>query len=174
MVINGVKAVQNRRFFGVIAMAKINTRQLALGAVFAGAASLLSGCAGDVTSSSSAVGGTASSKNSVAQSSSSIKASSSSVKASSSASGTVFVPPAEVEPTPPVLMMAINAGGAAATLKGVQYQADAYFTGGEALAGNATIVGTNEPAVYLSERYGAFSYSIPVSNGNYSVSFDQV
>ncbi|MDZ7922538.1 MAG: DUF1592 domain-containing protein [Marinagarivorans sp.] len=171
-------------------MAKINTRQLAYGVLLAGAASLLAGCAGDGTTSSSAIDGTASSKNSVAQSSSSIQTSSSSIKASSSsikasssstpmssssAPSTVFIPPVEVQSTTPVLIMAINAGSTTgATLNGVQYQADAYFTGGQTNTGTIDVVGTSEDAVYLSERYGDFSYAIPVANGNYSVSFDFV
>lgn len=94
--------------------------------------------------------------------------SSGTVSSSSSSSGGVFVPPAE--PSEAVLVMALNAGGSAARLDGIQYQADAYFTGGQTYSrSSVAISGASEPTVYLTERYGEASYSIPVSNGKYTV-----
>jgi kumamolisin len=58
----------------------------------------------------------------------------------------------------------INAGGSALTdsCTGVTWQADQYYSGGQ------TKLATSLPTclgVYTSERYGNFSYNIPVSNG---------
>jgi hypothetical protein len=64
---------------------------------------------------------------------------------------------------------AINAGGSAATLNGVQYRADRFASSGEPQIVNDPISGTTEPAVYQSERFGSYSYDIPVSNATYSV-----
>lgn len=68
---------------------------------------------------------------------------------------------------------ALNAGGAAYTATdGIVYEADANFTGGTALDRPGTaIVGTTEDTLYASERYGAFSYALPVSNGEYDITF---
>lgn len=99
-------------------------------------------------------------------------ASSSGSSSSGSSSGTVFVPPDEQPATDPVLVMALNAGGPAARLGGIQYQADAYFTGGQTYSSSAVITGADEDAVYLTERYGEATYSIPVSNGNYTVALN--
>lgn len=95
--------------------------------------------------------------------------SSSSGSISSSSSGGVFVPP-EQPAGEPVLVMALNAGGGAARLDGIQYQADAHFTGGQTYSrSSVAIAGASEPTVYLTERYGEAVYSIPVPNGNYTV-----
>jgi hypothetical protein len=65
-------------------------------------------------------------------------------------------------------VVAINAGGSAAvTLDGVQYQVDKYSTGG---APNSTNDSVQGGALYQTERYGAFSYEIPVTaNGYYTI-----
>lgn len=94
---------------------------------------------------------------------------SSSSSSSSSSGGNVFVPPEE-EAAEPVLVMALNAGGAATRLDGIQYQADAYFTGGQTYSRSAVaITGASDATVYLTERYGDAAYAIPVSNGKYTV-----
>lgn len=92
---------------------------------------------------------------------------------SSSSGGLSFVPPPEEPATGSVLVMAINAGGPAAMLDGIQYQADAYFTGGQTHDSNVTnISGTSNNSVYVTERYGEATYAIPVSNGRYTVTFN--
>jgi len=68
--------------------------------------------------------------------------------------------------------MALNVGGNATSYNGIQYQADAYFTGGMTHTRTGEISGTNGDAVYNSERYDDSSYSIPVSNGTYAIDFN--
>jgi hypothetical protein len=66
------------------------------------------------------------------------------------------------------LVVAIDSGSTASTtLNGVQYQADKYSTGGTA---NSTADPVSGGALYSTERYGAFSYEVPVTaNGRYTV-----
>src|SRR5439155_25712604 len=70
----------------------------------------------------------------------------------------------------------INTGGGAytSTATGNTFVADQNFTGGSTLAVTAGISGTTDPALYQNERWGSFSYAIPVTNGTYSVTFDFV
>ncbi|HLE00472.1 MAG TPA: malectin, partial [Bdellovibrionota bacterium] len=64
----------------------------------------------------------------------------------------------------------INAGGPAYNYgSGILYKADANFSGGRTAVFTNTINGTSSPTLYQSERYGNFSYTIPVDNGGYSV-----
>ncbi|WP_229310725.1 malectin domain-containing carbohydrate-binding protein, partial [Larkinella arboricola] len=65
----------------------------------------------------------------------------------------------------------INAGGPVfATSDGKQFVADTYFSGGgTSSAGNVPINGTQDDALYQTERYGNFSYNVPVTNGYYNV-----
>ena len=67
----------------------------------------------------------------------------------------------------------INAGGAqVTTLSGAVFRADALFTGGSTFsAGNRAIAGTSDPALYQDERWGNFTYAIPVTPGTYDVRF---
>ncbi|MFD1143685.1 malectin domain-containing carbohydrate-binding protein [Larkinella insperata] len=66
----------------------------------------------------------------------------------------------------------INAGGSSYTTSdGRVFSADAYASGGTEFttSGGADVQQTDEDALYRTERYGAFSYNLPVSNGNYQV-----
>jgi len=47
---------------------------------------------------------------------------------------------------------------------------DNYFEGGQLAAYTAPVKGTDDPELYETERWGNFSYAIPVSPGTYSVS----
>jgi hypothetical protein len=47
---------------------------------------------------------------------------------------------------------------------------DNYFEGGQMAAYAAPVSGTDDPELYETERWGNFSYAIPVSPGKYSVS----
>lgn len=68
------------------------------------------------------------------------------------------------------VVFAVNTGGSRYTsASGVTYLADTQFSGGTAKVSSVTVSGTTDNAVYSSERYGNFSYNIPVANGNYSV-----
>jgi hypothetical protein len=49
------------------------------------------------------------------------------------------------------------------------YGADQYFSGGYIYAGSTAIDGTVDDPLYQSERYGNFSYALPLANGNYTV-----
>jgi hypothetical protein len=64
----------------------------------------------------------------------------------------------------------INAGGGAYTASsGATFVADTSFTGGSTNSTTATITGTSDPTLYKDERWGNFSYAIPVVNGTYDV-----
>lgn len=111
-------------------------------------------------SSSSAISSSRSSSSSSVMSSSSVLSSLSSSPASSSSSSRA----AET------FVYAINAGNSsAATLNGVVYQADRFASGGTTQTVTDGIAGVTEDALYQSERYGTYSYEIPVSNATYNV-----
>jgi hypothetical protein len=64
----------------------------------------------------------------------------------------------------------INAGGPAYTdSSGNSWLADQYFTGGGTFSSSHAISGTSDQALYQNERWGSFSYAIPVVNGTYDV-----
>lgn len=65
---------------------------------------------------------------------------------------------------------AVNSGGTQyASTTGTTYLADTKYSGGNIGTTTATIANTTDDALYQKERYGNFSYSIPVTNGSYSV-----
>ncbi len=66
---------------------------------------------------------------------------------------------------------AINAGGPAYTaVAGTVYNADEHFSGGTtAGAGGVSVGNTLDDVLYQTERYGNFTYDIPVDNGKYKV-----
>jgi len=64
----------------------------------------------------------------------------------------------------------INAGGAAYTDgSGQTWSADSYYSGGSTWSVSNSIANTNTPALYQTCRYGSFTYTVPVSNGSYTV-----
>lgn len=70
----------------------------------------------------------------------------------------------------PTVVRAINCGGSAyLSIDGISYEADVDYTGGKKSNRNNTIGGTEDDTLYKSERYGIFSYSIPVAAGDYTV-----
>ncbi|MFL1484676.1 malectin domain-containing carbohydrate-binding protein [Marinobacter sp. LN3S78] len=79
------------------------------------------------------------------------------------------------DPTPnePVnnFEMCINVGGQAYTSTGgVDYLADQHYSGGRSASYEVEIADTDDDTLYHSERWGNFSYSIPVpDNGPYNV-----
>jgi hypothetical protein len=46
---------------------------------------------------------------------------------------------------------------------------DDYFEGGQMASYSTPVKGTDDPELYETERWGNFSYAIPVSDGNYTV-----
>lgn len=52
---------------------------------------------------------------------------------------------------------------------GVTWSPDTYFQGGRAMARQGTVAGPDDPILYGRERYGNFSYAIPVAGGFYTV-----
>lgn len=83
-----------------------------------------------------------------------------------------IVPATTPAPTPVsgTVVYASNAGGAAYLgTGGVSYLADSRYSGGTVSSTTATISGTSDGTLYKSERFGQFSYTIPVPNGNYGV-----
>lgn len=64
----------------------------------------------------------------------------------------------------------INAGGPAYTDSSARlWNADIGFTGGDVYSSSSVISGTSTPALYQTERFGAFQYQLAVSNGTYTV-----
>lgn len=64
----------------------------------------------------------------------------------------------------------INSGGVAQNFGGEAWVADQYFTGGTAYSTSSPIANTTQDQIYQSERYGNFSYAIPVGTaGTYAV-----
>src|SRR5439155_74489 len=60
----------------------------------------------------------------------------------------------------------INAGGGAYTTSaGKSFLSDSFVSGGQTNAVSSDISGTTDPALYQNERWGQFSYAIPVPNG---------
>jgi hypothetical protein len=52
---------------------------------------------------------------------------------------------------------------------GREWLPDRYFKGGRTVARPGAVSGTDEPELYQMERFGHFSYSIPVAPGRYTV-----
>lgn len=66
-------------------------------------------------------------------------------------------------------MVAVNAGGSAITVAGVAFGADQYYRGGSANSTIDPIAGTDNDALYQTERYGSYSYEVPVTEATYDV-----
>ena len=65
---------------------------------------------------------------------------------------------------------AMNCGGPSYPAKdGIVYRADEGANGGRTYQTSSPIEGTTDPILYQSERWGNFSYRIPLANGNYTV-----
>ncbi len=76
---------------------------------------------------------------------------------------------AEAIPSDAALVYAVNAGGSAVTMGGVEYNADRFGSGGTRGSTTDPIAGAAQASVYQSERYGTTTYNVPVTNANYSV-----
>lgn len=68
------------------------------------------------------------------------------------------------------VVFAVNAGGPAYTAAdGTAYQADTAFSGGDTYKRVVAIDGTEDDVLYHTERYGNFSYAVPLPDGAYNV-----
>ena len=88
--------------------------------------------------------------------------------ASPVASSPAASPLAPAGPFQPIL---INCGGAEYTdTQGRSWIADSYFTGGDTYSNTANnIMDTADDELYQGERWGEFSYEIPIPDGEYEV-----
>ena len=71
---------------------------------------------------------------------------------------------------------ALNAGGDTylSSASGIEYIDDettGWLSGGSTYSASNAIAGTEDDELYQSERYGDFSYSVPLTNGSYDVVF---
>lgn len=68
------------------------------------------------------------------------------------------------------LVLAVNSGGLAYTsAAGIEYQADAYFDTGDTSSTGSSIQQTDDDLLYQTERWGNFTYTFDLPNGNYNV-----
>jgi hypothetical protein len=79
----------------------------------------------------------------------------------------------EILPSPPGQIRPIRMVGADASVRdsaGQLWTADQYWQGGQINSRNVRVAGTKFPELYRSERYGNFSYAIPVApDGRYAL-----
>jgi hypothetical protein len=83
----------------------------------------------------------------------------------------IIAPPTPAPVAKPFETILINCGGSRYNgTDGRQWSADRYASGGLTHAGAAiNITDTEDDRIYWSERYGTFTYNIPVPLGNYEV-----
>jgi hypothetical protein len=68
------------------------------------------------------------------------------------------------------VVAAINVGSFQGdTYKGVYYEPDNSYSGGTTHSTSDSISGASDSSVYQTERYGNYTYEIPMNNGSYSV-----
>ncbi len=66
----------------------------------------------------------------------------------------------------------VLAGGASyRDRSGRLWSGDRYSLGGQTVSRPEPVTGTQDPEIYRAERYGNFSYAIPVAEGRYAVTF---
>ena len=70
----------------------------------------------------------------------------------------------------PTLVFATNCGGNTfKSTEGITYSADMNYNGGGTYSNSNAVSGTEDDLLYQSERYGNFSYTIELPNGDYDV-----
>ncbi len=67
------------------------------------------------------------------------------------------------------VVVAVNAGGLATNYNGIDFEADDYANSGTTNSTVDPIAGTDQDTLFQSERYGSYSYEIPVSEAVYSL-----
>ncbi len=136
----------------------------------------LAACAGDETGStgSSSSSGSTSSGSSSSGSSTGSSTSSTSTSSTSSSSGSSSSSSSSTTSSGNIgnwpLVIGINAGSnSSAMFEGDEYQADRYASGGSSHDTSDPIGGVTEDTIYQTERYGTYSYNVPVTAGTFSV-----
>lgn len=140
---------------------KIWLKKAAVVSVMVSPVAFVGGCGGGNTApinNSSSTSTNTSSSTTQSTSSSSLPISSSSFSSSSV--------PGSVEGN---LVVAINAGGQAGTFAGISFERDQFFNGGSLSDTADPINGTTDDGLYQTERWGSYSYEIPVTQGQYSL-----
>lgn len=66
-------------------------------------------------------------------------------------------------------MVAVNSGGAALKYDGIDFEADTFARGGSVNSTSDPIAGTDQDALFQTERYGNYTYEVPVSNATYDL-----
>ncbi len=72
-------------------------------------------------------------------------------------------------PATPELVYAINAGAEEITMSGIVFHEDRFSTAGTGHTHGKDIANAPANGVYQSERYGTYSYEIPVTDASYNV-----
>ncbi len=67
------------------------------------------------------------------------------------------------------LVVAVNAGGPAIRFENIDFEADKYSRGGMVNSTTEAIAGTNNDVLFQTQRWGKYSYEIPVTNATYAV-----
>jgi len=81
-----------------------------------------------------------------------------------------FSLPASLDTNAPQEVVALNVGGASHTaVSGRQFLADIYSSGGSIASTASPVAGTDDDTLYQTERWGAFTYTIPVTAATYEV-----
>jgi hypothetical protein len=71
-----------------------------------------------------------------------------------------------------LVVFAVNAGGSSFTASsGITYSADKNYSSGSVYKSSYSIANTSDDALYRTERYGNFNYSIPLTDGTYQITF---
>lgn len=77
-----------------------------------------------------------------------------------------------VSPSAGSVVFAVNAGGTSFTAaNGITYNSDKNYSNGSVFRKTVSVNLTTDDILYQSERFGNFSYDIPVSNGTYEITF---
>lgn len=66
-------------------------------------------------------------------------------------------------------VLAINSGGREVTYDGILFEADRLWSGGAVNTTDDPVENAQEDGLFQSERYGTFSYEIPVTNDSYDI-----
>lgn len=70
------------------------------------------------------------------------------------------------------VVFAVNAGGSSfKASNGITYSSDKNYSSGNIYKVSTSISNTSDDVLYQSERYGSFSYNVPLGDGTYEITF---